>query len=148
MSTTTDESISVLNELIAICEDGAKGYAKAAEDVTTPVLKDLFLKYAAQRGSFSAELKSEVAALGEKPDESGHITAAFHRAWMSLKEAVGNKDKAIIDECEAGEDSAMKAYKQALEKPISAAAFHLIKTQFAGIIEAHGKLRDLKLSTN
>jgi hypothetical protein len=30
------------------------------------------------------------------PDETGHVAAAFHRGWMSIKEAMGNKDKAII----------------------------------------------------
>jgi uncharacterized protein (TIGR02284 family) len=147
MSTTTD-SVKVLNELIAICKDGEQGFAKAAEDVQDPPLHSLFSTYASQRSSYSADLRREVALLGEKPEDSGHAAASFHRGWMRIKEAVGNKDKVIIDECEAGEDRAVKAYKDALEQPLPPAASQLVRSQFAGVLEAHNKLRNLKHSTN
>ena len=82
------------------------------------------------------------------PEASGHVAGGLHRGWMSLKEAVGNKDKAIIDECEAGEDRAMKAYKEAFEKNLPGAAGELVNKQFAAVQEAHNKLRTLKHSRN
>jgi uncharacterized protein (TIGR02284 family) len=148
MSTTTDKSAKVLNELIAICEDGTRGFAKAAEDVHAPPLHTLFSTYASQRTSYSTELKREVELLGEKPEDSGHVAAAFHRGWMSIKEAVGNKDKAIIDECEAGEDRAVKAYREALQQPLTPSLLRLVTSQLAGITEAHNRLRSLKHNTN
>jgi uncharacterized protein (TIGR02284 family) len=84
-TTTTDKSVNVLNELIAVCEDGAKGFSKAAEDAQESSLKQLFSHYSSQRASYSAELKEEVAAFGVKPEESGHALAPLHRGWMSLK---------------------------------------------------------------
>ena len=147
-TTTTEKSVKVLNELIAICEDGAQGFAKAAEDVRALPLHTLFSSYSTQRTSYAAELRREVTLLGEKPEETGHAMAAFHRTWMSIKEAVGNKDKAIIDECEAGEDKALKAYREALEEVLPAPTLQIVRTQLAGVIEAHNKLRNLKHSTN
>jgi uncharacterized protein (TIGR02284 family) len=147
-TTTTDKSVKVLNELIAICEDGAQGFAKAAEDAHALPLHTLFSTYASQRASYAAELKREVSLLGEKPEQSGHVAAAFHRGWMSIKEVVGNKDKVIIDECEAGEDKAVKAYRDALEQPLTPAMLQIVKTQLAGVSEAHNKLRSLKHSMN
>jgi uncharacterized protein (TIGR02284 family) len=67
---------------------------------------------------------------------------------MNIKEAVGNKDKVIIDECEAGEDSAVKAYREALEQPLPPSALHAVRTQLAGVLEAHNQVRSLKQSTN
>ena len=148
MSTTTARSARVLNGLIAICEDGAKGFAKAAEDVHAPPLHKLFSHYSSQRAAYSAELKQAVASLGEEPEDAGHLAAAFHRSWMSIKEAVGSKDKVIIFECEAGENRAAKAYKEALAHPLPPSVLQILKSQFAGVIAAHNKLRDLKHSTN
>jgi hypothetical protein len=41
MATTTDKTTKVLNELLAICDDGAKGFAKAAEDAEAAPLNEL-----------------------------------------------------------------------------------------------------------
>ena len=78
-TTTTEKSVKVLNELIAICEDGAQGFAKAAEDVRALPLHTLFSSYSTQRTSYAAELRREVALLGEKPEETGHAAAARRR---------------------------------------------------------------------
>jgi len=148
MAIQTEEAVSVLNELIETCEDGAEGYKKAAEDVEESSLKMLFTAYSSQRAKFAAELRSAVEVHGGKASTSGHAAASLHRGWMSVKEAVGNKDKAIIDECEAGEDRAIKAYKEAYEKSLPGAAGDLVSRQFADVQEAHNKLRNLKHSRN
>lgn len=148
MAIQTEEAVNVLNELIETCEDGAEGYKKAAEEVEESSLKTLFTGYSSQRAKFAAELRSAVEVHGGKPAHSGHVSGAFHRGWMSIKEAVGNKDKAIIDECEAGEDRAMKAYRQAFDKNLPGATGELIGRQFAAVQEAHNKLRTLKHSRN
>jgi len=148
MATQTEEAVSVLNDLIETCEDGAEGYKKAAEDVEESSLKTLFAGYSSQRAKFSEELRSAVTAHGGNAATSGHAAGALHRGWMSIKEAVGNKDKAIIDECEAGEDRAIKAYKEAFEKNLPGAAGELVNKQYAHVQEAHNKLRNLKHSRN
>jgi uncharacterized protein (TIGR02284 family) len=148
MATQTEEAVSVLNELIQTCEDGAEGYRKAAEDVEESSLKTLFTGYSSQRAKFAAELRSGVEAHGGKPERSGHASGSLHRGWMAIKEVIGNKDKAIIDECEAGEDAAIKAYKEAFQKNLPGAAGELVNRQYAAIQEAHNKLRNLKHSRN
>jgi uncharacterized protein (TIGR02284 family) len=148
MATETQETVDVLNELVQTCEDGAAGYRKAAEDVEESSLKTLFSGYATQRTRFAQELRTAIESHGGTPSDSGHATGSLHRGWMSVKEAVTNKDKAIIDECEAGEDRAMKAYKEAVAKNLPGAAGELVSRQFVGIQEAHNKVRDLKHSRN
>ena len=137
---------SVLNGLIETCKDGEQGFKQAADKVKDPSLKSLFTKYASQRAGYVTELQSAVRALGKDAAESGHVSATLHRGWMSIKEAVTSDDHAIINEAEAGEDVAMKNYKEALEKPLSADLKSLIQRQYSGVQEAHGTVRNLKHS--
>ena len=106
---------NVLNDLIETCKDGEEGFRTSAEKVKDSSLKSLFSKYAAQRAGFVKELQAAVSQLGEKPAESGHVAAGLHRGWIRLKEALASdEDTAIINEAEAGEDAAMKSYKEAI----------------------------------
>jgi uncharacterized protein (TIGR02284 family) len=147
LATETKDVTSALNELIETCKDGENGFRTAAEKVKDPSLKSLFSKYAAQRAGYVQELTSLVSSLGEKPAESGHMAAALHRGWMGLKEALAkDEDKALVNEAEAGEDAAMKAYKEALGAPLPANVQAIVQRQFAGVQEAHGVVRDLKHS--
>jgi uncharacterized protein (TIGR02284 family) len=136
---------SVLNELIETAKDGEEGFKTAAEKVKQSDLKALFSKYATQRATYARELQAAVSQLGEKPAEHGHIAGSLHRGWINLKEALSkNEDKAIIDEAEAGEDAAKKAYAEALGKSLPTDIRALIEKQNAGILEAHNTVRNLK----
>lgn len=141
------EVVSVLNDLIETCKDGEKGFQSAAEKAKDSSLRSLFTKYASQRATYSQELQSLVSTMGEKPAESGSISATLHRGWLTLKEAVSkDEDKALIFEAETGEDVAMKNYKDALSKTLPSNVLTLIQKQFAGVQEAHGVIRDMKHS--
>ncbi len=138
---------SVLNELIETAKDGAEGFKTAADKAKEPSLKTLFSKYSTQRAAYAQELQTAVSALGEKPAEHGHVTGSLHRGWINLKEALSkNEDKAIIDEAEAGEDAAKKAYAEALQKTLPTDVKALVQKQNTGVLEAHGVIRDLKHS--
>jgi uncharacterized protein (TIGR02284 family) len=147
MATASSDVTDVLNELIETCKDGEEGFRTSAEKVKESSLQSLFSKYAAQRASYVQELQAAVRQLGGDPATSGHIAASLHRGWINLKEALSkDEDKAIIFEAEAGEDAAMKAYKEALTKTLPSDVQTLIQKQFAGVQEAHGIVRDLKHS--
>ena len=147
LATETKDVTSVLNGLIETCKDGDEGFKSAAEKVKDPSLKTLFLKYSAQRAGYVQELTTLVSSMGEKPAESGHVVATLHRGWMGLKEALSkDEDTALINEAEAGEDAAMKAYREAVAASLPASAQALVQKQFAGVQEAHGVMRDLKHS--
>src|SRR5436190_5626865 len=121
MTTTTimtrDEVISTLNNLIETCRDGQTGFQSAVEGVTTPSLKEMFFQYAQQRSLFVSELQGEVRALGGDPQTTGSVAAALHRGWINIKSAVtGKNEHSILEECERGEDSALKNYREALNE--------------------------------
>ncbi len=145
MATETKEIISTLNGLIETAKDGQNGFTAAAEKAKEASVKSLFTRYATQRTQYAQELTAAVTAMGGDPSTSGHALASLHRGWLGLKEAVSSDtDKALIDEAEAGEDAAIKAYKQALGQTLPADAQALVQRQFTGVQEAHGTIRDLK----
>ncbi|MEP7014622.1 MAG: PA2169 family four-helix-bundle protein [Verrucomicrobiota bacterium] len=143
------EIISTINGLIETLKDGQKGYKEASEAVKDPGLKTLFSEYSLQRAKFAGELQSEARQLGESnPEDSSSASGAMHRAWISLKSVVtSGDDHAILAECERGEDSAVKEYKEAVEDGLSAPIRDIVSRQYSEVKNAHDRIKGLRDST-
>ena len=140
--------IATLNGLIQTCRDGEEGFRTAAEGVRNPELKELFHGYARQRAGFASELEDEVRRLGGEPAEGGSVTGSVHRGWMGLKAALtGEDERAILGECERGEDSALAAYRAALGVDLPSSVRSMVERQFAEVKEAHQRIRNLDRAT-
>ena len=126
--------------------DGEKGFKEAADAVKDPQLKSLFQQYSQQRHRFASELQAQAQSLGEsKPEKSSSATGAMHRAWINLKSAVARgNDKAILAECERGEDSAVHEYEEAVQDGLTGAAREIVARQFTEIKSAHDRVRTLR----
>ncbi|ALW86405.1 hypothetical protein AUC43_15720 [Hymenobacter sedentarius] len=137
---------ALLNELVETLKDGQKGYADAMTDVEDPKLKETFKKYAAQRAGYITEIEDQMFKLDLKPDESSSVTGTVHRAWIDLKSALTSKDnKAVLNECERGEDYAVKAYQTALKaQDLPTPLKSVIEKQYQGVQEAHNTIRTLR----
>jgi len=144
-----DNVISCLNNLIETCKDGQDGFKTAAEGVERSELKTLFYEYSQQRATFAGELQNEVRRLGGDPEKSGSVAASLHRGWIDIKSAVtGKDDNAVIAECERGEDSAVKNYKDALnDKNLPSDVRSIVERQYAAVQEAHDRVRSLERAT-
>lgn len=140
-----DDVQAVLNDLIETSIDGEKGFLKAAEDADNPELKALFAECAQRCSHGTAELQSQVHAEGSSPATSGSTAGALHRGWISFREALsGRDDKAILDECERGEDYAKAVYKKGLDKDLPANVRAIVERQYQGVIANHDRVRDLR----
>ncbi len=142
---TGNDVAHTLNNLIETAKDGQLGFDKAAQEANESSLKTLFVKYSSQRSQYVSELQQLVQQLGAKAETSGSLAASIHRGWIDVKKAVSKReDTAIIDECEAGEDAAMKNYKEALATALPSDVMTVVQRQFAGVQEAHNTIRDMK----
>ena len=144
------ETISTINDLIETLKDGQEGFRQAAEAVKNPELKSLFNEFSMQRSRFAGELQSQAIALGEsKPEDSSSAAGAMHRAWIDLKSAIAKRDDhAILAECERGEDSAVKEYKEAMdEERLSGPVREIISRQYAEVQSAHDRIKQLRDTT-
>lgn len=142
---TNDNVISTLNNLIEICKDGQNGFKEAAEGVKRSDLKSLFYECSQQRAQFAGELQSLVREHGGDPENSGSVSAALHRGWINIKSAVTGQDEtAILNECERGEDSAVSAYKDALEEDLPANVRTIVQNQATTVKATHDKIKGLR----
>jgi uncharacterized protein (TIGR02284 family) len=149
MATDNDNVISTLNNLIETCKDGENGFRTAADGVKSSELKTLFLTYSQQRAQFAAELQAEVRNLGGDPEDTGSVAATLHRGWINIKSTVTGEDEgAVISECERGEDSAVKNYKEALNEDLPANLQSIVQRQFTSVKEAHDRIRALEKASS
>ena len=136
--------VSTLNNLIQTCRDGQEGFRMAADGVGGAELKELFHRYARQRASFAGELQDEVRRMGGEAAEAGSITGSLHRGWIGLRTALtGADERAVLAECERGEDAALTAYRAALGVDMPASVRTTVERQFAEVKEAHEHIRAL-----
>ncbi|WP_191831101.1 PA2169 family four-helix-bundle protein [Pseudomonas fluorescens] len=151
MTSPHKDVISVLNELIEFSKDGEKGFKTSAEDVKNPELKSYFVQRAGECAIAAAELQQQVRALGGDPETSTSVSGDLHRGWVNLKSMLTGKDEeAVLNEVERGEDHALKAYKDALEKlaklPLAAGSevIPMVERQYHGVQRNHDQVKALR----
>jgi uncharacterized protein (TIGR02284 family) len=139
------KTLQLLQELIETCRDGETGYIHAAAIIDDPELKLYFTEQAKERTRLLGELREEARRIGEsKPDISGSVAGALHRAWFEAKADLGLGDQAILNSVEMGEDAARKAYKEALDADLPDHVRALVHRQAASVFAAHDHVRDLR----
>jgi uncharacterized protein (TIGR02284 family) len=130
---TFEELIGTLNDLIETCRDGINGFRTAADGVSSPIAKEVFLSRVHLIEKGLGDLDAAVQRLGGEPIEHGHPAASMHRAWINIKSAVTLRDdRAIINEVVRGEEVAIQHYREALEKPLPADIRAMVEMQERG----------------
>ena len=148
MTDLNKEAISILNDLIETSKDGQEGFKSCAEDIKHPELKALFAKRSADCAAAAAELQAQVRALGGDPETSTSVAGDLHRRWVDVKSVFTGKDEeAVLNEAERGEDHALKAYKEALEKISKhnlVGIRDLVERQYHGVQRNHDQVKALR----
>ena len=141
----TSKVESILNELIETSKDGEKGFLKSAQDAQSAELKALFSACAKRCAEGAKELQGVVTATGGDAERSGSVAGALHRGWINVREALTSRDdKAILEECERGEDYAKAQYKKALEQDLPANVRPIVQRQYEGVVANHDQVRALR----
>jgi len=143
---TREHTAAVLNELIETSHDGEMGYAKAAREVVEPPLKAVFVEGAMRCREGARELEHQVREMGLEPARGGSVAGAVHRGWLGLKSRSTSRDtRAILEECERGEDYARARYEEALEEAdLPSDLRTMIERQYAGVLHNHDRVRSLR----
>jgi uncharacterized protein (TIGR02284 family) len=140
-----DEVISTLNDLIETSKDGEEGFRSCAENASDPQLKTFLSNRAQTCTSAIVELKDMVRAHGGDPENSSSLGGAVHRRWLDMKSMVtGKDDKAVLKECERGEDVAVSSYRNALEKNLPAEVRAVVERQYQGVLKNHDQVKSLR----
>jgi uncharacterized protein (TIGR02284 family) len=142
-SINNDEVIRVLKNVINSLQDGQKGFADIGEHLQDAQLKRYFLAESLKRANFRAELENELHHAGvHDVKETGTTAGTLHRVWGDIKAKVVHGDHELLVTAEQGEDSAKKAYADALEQPLPLPIKQLLTSQQAHILTSHDYVRD------
>lgn len=137
-------AIAQLNSLIETCRDGQLGYSSAADAITSPELRALFVSVASQRSAFISEMQGQIRALGGDPAKSGSLAGAVHRGWIALKSAIASREnRSILEECERGDNVAIEIYNNALSKSLPVAARDIVQKQLGNIEQSYHKIQQM-----
>ena len=137
--------IETLNDLIENCKDGELGFQSCAEHARSDSLKELFVQRAAGCRNAAGHLQKAVARLGASPDDGGSASGALHRGWVNLRAVFAlDDDKAILDECERGEELAVARYRRALEADLPPEIEALVRRQCEGAVRNHAEIKALR----
>lgn len=148
-ATTIDKDLlDLLNDLIETAKNGEYGFAKCAERVNAPALKDVLQRRADDCRHAAAELQQLVRAHGGTPADSGTVAGALHRGWVTMKDVLTpNSDHAVLEEAERGEDHALAQYRKALKAALPADVLAVVTRQLEGAKANHDQVKALRDST-
>ena len=136
------ELISTLNDLIETCKDGEEGFLACCEGIEDPMLKASFMERSLDCGEAADELQELVLSLGGNPETQSSLAGTLHRRWVDIKAAItGQDEEAVLNECERGEDVAIRSYKNALEKDLPEYVRIIVERQFAGVRANHDEVK-------
>ncbi|MDB5871641.1 MAG: hypothetical protein JWQ07_1083, partial [Ramlibacter sp.] len=125
-----DDVVDALQDLTECCKDGEYGFRACAEQAKRADLKSTFLQRADDCRGAAQELNEQIRSLGGKAEEHGSAAGAMHRGWVSVKATLSTyDDKAVLEECERGEDNAMARYRKALKQPLPAGVKLIVERQ-------------------
>ena len=137
--------VDVLNGLIESSKDGEYGFKECAEHAKSPNIKSVLAARSADCASGAAELQRLVATYGGEPESGGSALGALHRGWVSVRSALTSKDDlAVLQEAERGEDSSLKAYREAAAKSLPADVQAVVAKQLQGAQKNHDQIKALR----
>jgi uncharacterized protein (TIGR02284 family) len=147
-TTTTKETIEVLNDLVAINNDRINGYEKAIEEAkaSDSDLKSLFTSMIDESRKIRLALANEVQSLGGEYDRGTTASGKLYRAWMDVRAVFSGHDRhAVLANCERGEDAAQSAYKEALsDNNLPAYVRTMLEEQKQKLRASHDKIKALR----
>jgi uncharacterized protein (TIGR02284 family) len=135
---TNKEVEEALRSVIEILIDGQEGFEKIGEHLTDETLRRYFAAESLKRAQFRGDIEEVLHQQGvHDVKEKGTVGGTVHRAWGDLKAHLGGGDHTLLETAEAGEDSARKAYQEALEKELPLPIKQLLTTQYVHIQTSH-----------
>ena len=135
-------------ELVETLKDGERGFADAAEklrDGERPEWATTLQRLSEQRAGFSREIVALGHEYGDDVDESGSVSAALHRGWISLKDALtGDDASSVLKAAATGEDHAVSEYEKALAMDLSPGFRDVVVRQNASVLAARDEVKALQ----
>ena len=146
MSTT--QTIEILNDLVEINNDRITGYERALKELDgqDTDLLPVFTGFIGESHKIKMELATEITALNGEVEQGTTASGKIYRAWMDVKAVFsGHGRHAVLENCEAGEDAAQRAYKSALaDESLTGFVREMVSQQQLALKASHDKIKALR----
>lgn len=149
METADNKQVEILNDLIQINNDRIAGYEKAIDgldDEGNEDLKRLFRHLINNSLDYNEALEKQIGLLDGEPAIGTSGAGKLYRAWMDFKALVTGGDRvAILSSCITGEETAIRAYKEAIaDEQLTPALQELLNLQLAELEQSYQEIYALK----
>ena len=137
--------VDVLKDLVECCKDGEYGFRECAEQASREDLKSVFMQRAEDCRRGAQELNDCIRQYGGSVEDGGSAMGAMHRGWVSIKSKLTTyDDKAVLEECERGEDNAKARYTKAMQKNLPSDVRMVVERQMQGVQRNHDQVKMLR----
>jgi uncharacterized protein (TIGR02284 family) len=137
-SNALKEVEEAIDNVIQSLIDGQEGLTQIAEELKDESHKRHFLAESLKRAQFRGDLETILHQEGVHDiKESGSASGTFLRTWGNLKSALGGGDHTLLETAEQGEDAAVDAYNDALNRDLPLPIRQILATQSAHIQASH-----------
>jgi uncharacterized protein (TIGR02284 family) len=130
---------STLHNVIQVLIDGQEGFQQIGDELEDETLKRYFFAESLKRARFKGDLEDVLIKEGHADayKQGGSVSGALHRTWGELKHKLGGGDHSLLETAEGGEDTAKKAYADALKANLPLPIHQLLSEQAAHIQTSH-----------
>jgi uncharacterized protein (TIGR02284 family) len=143
MSTLEAHDVAdVLRDLLGACEQAEHCFRAAAKRLDDPALGRLLESYAEQRAAFGAELRRELAALGQEPDTPSETQDAEDRRWRKIPE-FSPHEGTVIAQCVKQEEVLARVYQEAVAWGLAGRPGAALERQYLQVKDAYDHLHSL-----
>ncbi len=142
-------AVEVLNDLILMNNDRIRGYTNTTKSLKDrdADLKIIFKEIIDETRQFNIALAAEVEKLGAAAETHTSVSGKLHLTWIRIKATfTGHNRKALLAECERGEDAIRQAYLEALNESsdLSLDQWELISDQAEKSNLIHNRIKMLR----
>jgi uncharacterized protein (TIGR02284 family) len=138
-------TVETLNLLLKTCRDGQAGFRACAAAIDDAELQGIFNRRADDCARAAEELKTLIARHGGGADDATSLLGDLHRGWVIAEGILtGGSERAVLAECERGEDIALRDYRFALEQPLPGDVLEVVDRQLSGVQRNHDEIKALR----
>ncbi len=136
-----DSLQSVVNSLI----DSQVNFRKLGEEMSDPLLKEIFLAESMQRARFRGDLEAVLHEEGVHDiTETGTVAGTLRRAWGEVKSRIVRGDVILLGRAEDSEVAIIKVYGEALQTAFPFPVRQMIVSQYASINSTYDFVKSVR----
>ncbi|HET7844078.1 MAG TPA: PA2169 family four-helix-bundle protein [Xanthomonadales bacterium] len=139
------DNAHLLSDIVQAARDGAEFYDAAAGEVSSPQLRDTFVRMAEAKRTLIAALSGRLQMMGAEPPQTGTVRGALRKAYADLRAVLARRDEQVyVAQLEEAEDRLLAQFEDAVAKTDNPEIRSQLQAHLPNVRACHDELRRLK----